>query len=152
MKLWWPLQWLMGRNRSFKLIKHSPSSDSVEQGGLPSNDQITVALIMHCPTITVHEEKCYKVLIDSGAAISLIRYFTYQSIDSSFKTPTQTTTTKLNTADGSLMMALWITTLHHTIVDFKFTHKFIICDRLPDTEILFGIGIQKKNFPVICLA
>ena len=77
------------------------SSDSHEQGGLPSNDQVTVALITDCPTITVHAGKCYKALIDSGAAISLIRYSTYQTIDSSFKTPIQPTTTKLNTADGS---------------------------------------------------
>ena len=42
------------------------------------------------------------------------------------------------------MMALGITALHLRIVDFKFTHNFIICDRLPDTEILFEIDIQKK--------
>ena len=28
--------------------------------------------------------------------------------------------------------------------DFKFTHNFIICNRLLDTEIIFGINIQKK--------
>ena len=82
--------------------------------------------------------------MDSGAALSLIRYSTYQTIDSSFKTPIQTATTKLNTADGSPMMVLGITTLNLRIADFKFTHNFIICDRLPDTEILFGIDIQKK--------
>ena len=27
---------------------------------------------------------------------------------------------------------------------FRFTHNFIICDRLPDTEIIFGINVQKK--------
>ena len=37
-----------------------------------------------------------------------------------------------------------MTALHLRIVDFKFTHNFIICDRLPDTEIIFGIDIQKK--------
>ena len=88
--------------------------------------------------------KCYKALIDSGAAISLIRYSTYQLIDDSFKTPIQPTTTKLNTADGSPMMALGMTALHLRIADFKFTHNFIICDRLPDTEIIFGIDVQKK--------
>ena len=101
---------------------------------------------MYCPTITVHAGKHYKALIDSGAAISLIRHSTYQTIDSSFKTPIQTTTTKLNTADGSTMTALGITAFHLRIEYFKFTHNFIICDRLPDTEILFGIDIQKK-FP-----
>ena len=117
--------------------------------GLHSNDQVTVALITDCPTTTVHAGKCYKALIDSGVAISLMRYSTYQTIDSSFKTPIQTTTTKLNTADGSLMMTLGMAALHLRIVDFKFTHNFIICNRLLDTEILFGIDIQKRNFPVI---
>ena len=42
------------------------------------------------------------------------------------------------------MMALGIAALHLRIADFKFTHNFIKCNRLPDTEILFGIDIQKK--------
>ena len=42
------------------------------------------------------------------------------------------------------MTALGMTALHLTIAEFKFTHNFIICDRLPDTEIIFGINIQKK--------
>ena len=51
---------------------------------------------------------------------------------------------KLNTAEGSPITALGITALQLRIADFKFTHNFIICDRLPDMEILFGIAIQKK--------
>ena len=42
------------------------------------------------------------------------------------------------------MTELGIKALHLRIEDFKFSHIFIICDRLPDTEILFGIVIQKK--------
>ena len=99
---------------------------------------------MDCPTITIHARKCYKALIDSGAAISLTRYSTYQLIDDSFKTPIQPSTTKLNTADRSPMTALGMTALHLTIVDFKFTHNFIIGYRLPDTEIIIGIDVQKK--------
>ena len=99
---------------------------------------------MDCPTITVHTRKHYKALIDSGAAISLIRYSTYQLIDNSFKTPIQPTTTKLNTAGGSPMTALGMPALHLRIADFKFTHNFVICDRLLNTEIIFGIDIQKK--------
>ena len=39
----------------------------------PSSDEaITVAHIMDCLTITVHAGKCYKALIDSGVAISLL--------------------------------------------------------------------------------
>ena len=75
--------------------------------------------------------------------MSLSRYSTYQSIDSSLKTPIQATTTKLNMANGSLMMALGMTALHLRIADFKFTHTFIICNRPAYTEILFGIDIQK---------
>ena len=88
---------------------------------------------MDCPNVSVHTGKCYKTLIDSGAAISLIRYSTYQHTDNSFKTPIQPTTTKLNTADGSPMTAL-----HLRIADFKFTHNSVICDRLPDTEFILG--------------
>ena len=99
---------------------------------------------MDCPTITIHADKHYKALIDSGAAISLSRYSTYQLIDDSFKTPMLPTTTKLNTADGSLIMALGMTALHLRIMDFKFTHNFIICNKLLDTKIIFGIDIQRK--------
>ena len=84
----------------------------------------------------VHAGKCYKELIDSGAAISLIQYSTYQHIDNSFTTPIQPTTAKLNTADSSPMTALGMTALHLRISDFKFTHNFVICDRLPDTDFL----------------
>ena len=42
------------------------------------------------------------------------------------------------------MTALGMTALHLRIVDFTFMHNFIICNRLPDTEIIFGIDIQKK--------
>ena len=105
---------------------------------------MTVASIMDCPMITVNAGKCYKALSDSGAAISLIRYSTYQLIGNSFKTPIQPTATKLNTADGSSMTVLGMTALHLRIANFEFTHNFIVCNRLLDTEILFCIDIQKK--------
>ena len=66
------------------------------------------------------ENECYKALIDSGLAISLIRHSTYQLIDDSFKMSIQPTTTKLNTADRSPMMALGMTALHLRITNFKF--------------------------------
>ena len=143
LKLQWSLQWLRGGIQSFKLTGPSSSSDFYEQGGPPLNKQVTVGLIMDCPTITVHAGKCYKTVIDLGAAISLIRYSTYQSINISLKTPIQATTTKLNMAGGSLMTALGMMALHLRIIDFKITHTFVVCNRLPDTKILFGIDIQK---------
>ena len=99
---------------------------------------------MDCPTITVNAGKCYKALINSGVAISLIIYSTYQFIYDSFKTPIQPTTTKLNIVDRSPTMVLGMTALHLRIAYFKFTHNFIIHDRLPDTEIIFEIDVQKK--------
>ena len=56
----------------------------------------------------------------------------------------QSTSIHLNTVDGSPVTALGITILQLWIAHFKFLHNFIICDRLPNTEILFGIDVQKK--------
>ena len=42
------------------------------------------------------------------------------------------------------MTALGMTALHLRIGEFKFTHNFVICDTLLDTEIIFSIDIQKK--------
>ena len=50
----------------------------------------------------------------------------------------------LNTADGSPMTTIGSTAIHLRIAKFKFTHNFIICDKLPDTEFIFGIDIQRK--------
>ena len=108
-------------------------------------ETITVACIMDCPTITLHAGKCYRALINSGAIIMLLRYSAYKNIGDSFKTPIQPTTVKLNTADGSVMRALGMAALHLRIVEFKFTHNFVICGRLPDMELVFGIDVQKSS-------
>ena len=136
---------LMNRTVIQRMIKlEEPSPSSHTWGGLPTKDTVTIAHITDCPTITVHAGKHYKALIDSGAAISLLRYSTYKKIEDCYKTPIQPTTAKLNTADGSPMSALGSTALHLWIAEFKFTHNFIICDQLPETELIFGIDIQKK--------
>ena len=57
-----------------------------ERGGPPVEETVTVVHIMDCPTITVHAGKCYKALIDSGAAISLLRYSAYKNIEDWYKT------------------------------------------------------------------
>ena len=51
---------------------------------------------------------------------------------------------QLNTVDGSPMTAIGIMTFQLRIADFKFSHNFIICDRLPKMELVFGIDVQKK--------
>ena len=125
-------------------MEPSPSNDLHEQGGPFSNQNVTIALITDCPTITVHTGKHYKFLINSGAAVPLVRYYMYQHIDDNLKTAIQSTSIHLNTEDGSPMTALGITTLQLWIADFTFSHTFITCDRLPDTKILFGIDVQEK--------
>ena len=42
------------------------------------------------------------------------------------------------------MSAIGMTALHFRITEFKFTHNFIICDQLPEVELIFGIDIQRK--------
>ena len=111
-------------------------------GGPDAEETVAMTCIKDRCTIIVHASKCYKALINSGAAISLIRYYMHQHIDNSFKTPIQPTTAKLNTADSLLMTVLGMTALHLRIAAFKL--NFVICNRLPDTELIFGIDIQKK--------
>ena len=60
------------------------------------------------------------------------------------KTKILPATVHLKTADGSSMSSLGKATLHLCIANFKFSHTFVICDKLPDTDILFGIDIQKR--------
>ena len=42
------------------------------------------------------------------------------------------------------MTALGMTALDLRIADFKSAHNFVICNRLLNTEIIFGIDCQKK--------
>ena len=51
---------------------------------------------------------------------------------------------QIDTTDESPMTALGMSALHLRIADFKFTQNIIICYRLPDTEAIFGIDVQKK--------
>ena len=108
------MQWIQW---GFKLGEPSPSTLPHEWGGLPKRKTITFAHITDCPTITVHVGKCYKALIDSGAAISLLRYSSYKNIEDCYKTPIQPTTAKLDTVDGSPMSAIGTTALHLRILN-----------------------------------
>ena len=42
------------------------------------------------------------------------------------------------------MTTIGSTAIHLRIAKFKFTHNFIICDKLPNTKFIFGIDIQRK--------
>ena len=122
-----------------------PSPTTHSWRGLPSEDTITIAHITDCPTVTVHAGKHYKALIDSAAAISLIRHSTYKQIEDCYKTPIQPMAAKLNTADGSPMATLGSTALHLHIADFKFTHNIIICSQLPDTLSSFSALTSRRS-------
>ena len=92
----------------------------------------------------MHAGKRFKALIDSGAALSLAHTSIYNIIKDCFKTKIILAAVHLKTADGSSMSFLGKTILYPCIASFKFSYTFIICDKLPDTNSLFGIVIQKR--------
>ena len=63
-------------------------------------------------------------------------------IEDQYKTKILPAAVHLKTADGSVMSSLGKATLHLHIANFMFSHTFIICVMLLDTDILFGIDIQ----------
>ena len=65
-------------------------------------------------------------------------------MEDQYKTKILPAAVHLKTVDGSEMSLLGKATLHLCITNFKFSHTFIICDKLPDTGILFGIYMQKR--------
>ena len=68
----------------------------------------------------------------------------YNMIEVCYKTKILPAIVHLKTADRSSMLSLGKETLHLYIANFKFSHTLIICDKLPETDILFGIDFQKK--------
>ena len=76
--------------------------------------------------------------------MSLLWYSTYRKIEDCYKKPIQPTTAKLNTVDSSPLSAIGTTVLHLRIAEFKFTNNFIICNQLPEMELIFGIDMQRK--------
>ena len=97
-----------------------------------------------CPTVTVHAEKRFKALISSGAALSQAHTSVYNMIEDCYKTKVLLVAVHLKTAEGSGMSSLSKATLCLHIASFKFSHTFAICHKLPDTDILFVIDIQKR--------
>ena len=106
--------------------------------------ELSIAIALHNTTITVLMGKCYKTLIGLCATISLLRYSTYKKIEDCYKTPILPTTAKLNTTDGSPMSALGMTALYLRIAEFKFTHYFIICDQLPEMELILELTYKES--------
>ena len=103
----------------------------------------------HCThnRLPYHNSPCREMLQSTNRLRSchfITQVFHLQKIEDCYKTPIQPTTAKLNTADGSPMSAIGTMALHLRTAEFKFTHNFIICDKVPETELIFGINIQRK--------
>ena len=100
-----------------------------------------------------HNSSCREMLQSTNRLRSshiITQVFHLQKIEDCYKTPIQPTTAKLYTGDGSSISAIGTTALHLRITKFKFTHNFIIFDQLPETELIFGIDIQRK-FSLSCV-
>ena len=110
-----------------------------------SSAHYTIGLVSNCPTVTAHAGKRFKALIISEAAISLACTSVYNIIEGCYKTKILLAVVCLKTADGSSMLSLGKAALHLCIANFKFSHTFIICDKVLETNILFGIDIQKRH-------
>ena len=93
--------------------------------------------------MSVYARKCFKAFIVSSAAISLMDTSMYSMIEDHYKTLILSATLNLWTADGSPMSSMGKATLHLWIEDFKFSHTFVICDKLPEADFLFRIDIQQ---------
>ena len=65
-------------------------------------------------------------------------------IEDCYKTKILPEAVHLKIADGSSVSSLGKAILHLHIANFRFPNTFAICDKLPDTDILFGIEIQKR--------
>ena len=63
-------------------------------------------------------------------------------IEDCYKTCILPAAVNLQTADGSPMSSMGKATLHLWTADFIFSCTFVICDRLPDADFLFGIDLQ----------
>ena len=92
----------------------------------------------------MHAGRRCKALINFGAALLLVHASVYNLIDDQNKTRILPAAVTLKTADGSAVSLLGKATLHLHIANFRFSHTFIIYDKLPDTDILFGIDIQRR--------
>ena len=103
----------------------------------------------HCThnRLSYHNSSCREMLQSTNrlrSCHSITQICHLQKIEDCYKTHIQPTTAKLNTADGSSMSAIGTMALHLRMAEFKSTHNFIICDQLPETELIFGIDMQRK--------
>ena len=80
----------------------------------------------------MHAGKRLNAIIGSGAALLLVHTSVYNMIKDQYKTKILPAAVHLNIADGSAMSSIGKATLHLHITNFRFSHTFIICDKLPD--------------------
>ena len=100
-----------------------------------TNKHYTIGLLLDCPTVTVLAGKRFKALTDSGVTLSLVCTSIYNMIEDHYKTKMLPAAVHLKSADGPSMSSLGKATLHLCMANFEFSHTFVICDKLPDTNI-----------------
>ena len=74
----------------------------------------------------------------------------YSMIEDCYKTSILLAALNLWTADGSPMSSMGKASLYLQIVDFKFSHTFILCDIPLETDFLFGVDLQKWYSSFYC--
>ena len=74
----------------------------------------------------------------------------FYMIEDHYKTKILPAVVHLKTADGSSMPPLGKATFHLHIAYFNFSCTFIISDKLPETDILFCMDIQKRYSLLYC--
>ena len=74
----------------------------------------------------------------------------YNTFEDHYKTSILPAAIHLKTADGSPMSLMVKVTLHLYIADLKFLHTLFTCDKLPETDLLCGINLQKRNLLYYC--
>ena len=92
--------------------------------------------MLYNTTMTVNAGKWFKVLIDSGATISLMCTSVFNMIEGSYKTSILPAMMHLRTV-GSPTSSMEKATFHLHIYNFKFSHTFIIHNRILETDLLF---------------
>ena len=85
----------------------------------------------------------------SGVALSLVCTSVYNVIEDQYKTKILPRAVHLKTLDGTAMSLLGKATLHLHIANFKFSHIFVIWDKLLDTDIFIWHRYTEEILSII---
>ena len=144
--------WALATRVSFKLQRASPGGDSRLAGKLLSHQPITMwateeatSKISALPQVEgTLEMRETKFLLDSGAAVSVVRYDQLTEKSKKEIVPGMTAVG----ADGNPLEVLGCVTLPISIGEYRTMHKFVVMRRLA-TECLLGTDFLTKSEAVL---